>query len=548
MQRNLEDGYFLAEGLHYLDFLEALHKACNPVWYLEIGTQTGASLRLSSAKSISVDPAYRLSHEIMQNKPELYAYQETSDAFFKAERMKQIGARVDIAFLDGMHLFEYLLRDFIGTEKFCANTGIIMLHDCLPWNGPMAMRDRASAKTASWTGDVWKIVPVLKKYRPDLEIEILDAAPTGLVVVSNLDPRNTVLEDHYDEILKDFVDLTLDDYGVDRYFSALDIQGAADSKWLCAFPFELGQGWRTNPDISIKIAAPTHNKMAKWGDYHFARSLARAFCRLGHKTKICPIEDWYTDSRPGGIDLVLRGRANFNRQPGRLCLMWAISKNMRAVNYKNADHVFWASRPLFDAAEQERGDGKSSLLPQAFDHHLMKLAQSKPRNGLAFVGRARAGFARSSVVHAANADEDLRIWGPGWQGGDYEQFVVADGVPNEDLPKIYQTAAIVLNDHTATMKENGFLSNRVFDTLACGAIPLSEDVGWLPDDIADFVYVYHDQESFTACLARARSETPAKRQKRNALARKLATVHSFEARANEILAVAKTITGNATVA
>ncbi|WP_342071033.1 glycosyltransferase family protein [Yoonia algicola] len=498
-------------------------------------------MKLSSAKSISVDPAYRLSHEVMRNKPELYAYQETSDAFFKAGRLEQIGAQIDIAFLDGTHLFESLLRDFIATEKFCAKNGIVMLRGCLPWNEPMAMRDRGSAQTATWTGDVWKIVPVLKKYRPDLEIEILDAAPTGLVIVSNLDPHNTVLEDNYDEILRDFVSVSLQDYGVDRYFSALDIQSAADSKWLCAFPFELGKGWQSNPDISIKIAAPTRDKMTKWGDYHFARSLARAFCRLGHKATICPVEDWYADDRSGGIDLVLRGRANFRRQPGRLCLMWAISKNMRAVNYKNADHVFWASKKLFDAAENERGGGTSSLLPQAFDHHLMKLAQSRPRKGLAFVGRARAGFARSSVVHAAAANEALRIWGPGWKGSDYEQFVVADNVPNDDLPEIYQTAEIVLNDHTAIMKENGFLSNRVFDTLACGAIPLSEDVGWLPDDIADFVYVYHDQDSFEASLALARSEPLSKRRKRDGLAKKLATTHSFDARARQILAVAETI-------
>lgn len=541
MQRSLENGYVLADGMHYLGFIALLHQVIHPDWYLEIGTQTGASLKLSAAKSISVDPDYRLSHEVMHNKPALHAFQETSDAFFKAGRIKNLGAQIDLAFLDGMHLFEYLLRDFIGTEKCCAKNGLIMLHDCLPWNVAMAQRDRGSAKTAAWTGDVWKIVPVLKKYRPDLEIDVLDAAPTGLVIVSNLDPHNTVLEENYEAVLQEYLNITLHDYGIDRYFSSLDIQSAADSKWICAFPYELGEGWRANPDISIKIAAPTREKMVKWGDYHFARSLARAFCRLGYKAAICPEEDWYTHRRAGGIDLVLRGRANFHRQAGRLCLMWAISKTMRAVNYKNADHVFWASKQLFEKAKQEHPNGTFSLLPQAFDHDLMKLGQSTTRQGLAFVGRARAGFERSSVVHAAQTSKGLRIWGPGWKAGKYAPFVVAEGVPNDDLAEIYQTAEIVLNDHTATMKENGFLSNRVFDTLACGAIPLSEDVGWLPDDIADFVHLYHDQESFAAGLAAARAEPSAKRKKRDALARKLVDVHSFQARAVEIVKVAQAL-------
>ena len=541
MKRTLEDGYFLAQGMHYLNYIEAIHKVLQPKWYLEIGTQTGASLKLSEAKSISVDPAYRLTHEVMQNKPELHTYQETSDAFFKARRMKKIGAKIDLAFLDGMHLFEYLLRDFVGTEKFCSKDGVIMMHDCLPWDGPMAMRDRSLAKTSSWTGDVWKIVPILQKYRPDLEIEILDAEPTGLVIVSNLDPSNTVLEDNYDAILQEFMDVNLEEFGVERYFSSLDIQNVTDSKWLCAFPKELGGDWRTKPDISIKIAAPTRDKMTRWGDYHFARSLARAFCRMGHKTYICPVDDCYNHQTSGGIDLVLRGRANFNRQAQRLCFFWAISKRMRGLNYNNADHVFWASKKLYDEEKKGLGAGISTLLPQAFDQHLMTLDQPKSRKGTAFVGRARAGFERSSLAYAVAANEDLRIWGPGWKGGKYDRFVVAEGVPNEDLPSVYQAAEIVLNDHTVTMKDGGFLSNRVFDTLACGAIPISEDVGWLPADIADFVYVYHDQDSFQECLDLARAEPSSKRLKRKQFSKKLASLHSFEARASEILAVAKSM-------
>ncbi len=541
MKRVVEQGYFLAEGMHYLQFIEDMHQVLKPKWYLEIGTQTGASLKLSSAKSIAVDPGFRLSHEVMQNKPELYAYQETSDMFFKTGRLNQLRAKIDIAFLDGMHLFEFLLRDFIGTEKFCSKSGVILLHDCLPWNGPMAMRDRDLAETSSWTGDVWKIVPVLQKYRPDLEIDIVDAAPTGLVIVNKLDPTNTVLEENYERILNEFKEITLEYFGVDRYFSSLDVQSAAHSRWRCAFPHELGKGWRTNPDISIKIAPPTRGKMTRWGDYHYAQSLARAFCRLGHKAFVCSAEDWYVHQERGGLDLVLRGRANFRRVPGRLCFIWAISKKVRRQNYNNADHVFWASKQLYDQESNGRGAGISTLLPQAFDQQLMKPPLSEDREGVAFVGRARAGFERSSLFHAVEAKEDLRIWGPNWIGSEFGAYVVAESVSNESVPEIYQTSEIVLNDHTPMMKSYGFLSNRVFDTLACGAIPISEDVGWLPDDIADFVYVYQDQESFNASLALARSEPSSKQLARKKLSKKLPSLHSFDARAKDILRVLKSM-------
>ncbi|MDA9980285.1 glycosyltransferase, partial [Yoonia sp.] len=98
-------------------------------------------------------------------------------------------------------------------------------------------------------------------------------------------------------------------------------------------------------------------------------------------------------------------------------------------------------------------------------------------------------------------------------------------------------AKIVLNDHTKVMKDRGLLSNRVFDALACGAVPVSEDVGFIPDDIAEFVYTFKDEESFKAAMQAAKSETASKRERRTVLAKELARTHSFHARARTILDV-----------
>ncbi|MFP7672311.1 class I SAM-dependent methyltransferase [Marivita sp. S0852] len=544
MKRIAEDGCHLATGLQYLSFFERLHQTVKPDWYLEIGTQTGASLALSSAKSISVDPVYRLRQEVVGQKPALYAFQETSDAFFEADRLKTLGARVDMAFLDGMHLFEYLLRDFIGTEKHASQDGVILLHDCLPWNVAMTSRKRGQTKTSSWTGDVWKMVPILQKYRPDLTLEIVDAAPTGLVIVSSLDPSNRALEKNYDAILEEFLDVELDSYGVDRYFSSFPIQDAQTSRWMSEYPLDLGAGWENNPDICIKIAAPSQAKIENWGDYHFARGLARAFSRQGHRTTIASKDNWNTHTTPGGIDLVLRGRAQVPRIPGRKTLFWCISKGMRDMNYDEADHVFWASPTEMKEGMKGRAQGISTFLPQAFDADLMHPGDAKTRRGIVFVGRARAGEERKAIKFAKQAGEDVKIWGPGWRDGPYANYVVDDSVANADLPAIYQTAEIVLNDHTPVMQSRGLLSNRVFDALACGAIPVSEDVGFLPDDIAEFVYTFHDQESFETAIKKARSETANKRKKRVAFAKALAKAHSFDARARSILDVAASVNQN----
>ena len=69
-------------------------------------------------------------------------YQITSDAFFKdVDAISSLGGSPDIAFLDGMHLFEFLLRDFYNTESICDPSSVMILHDCLPLNEAMAHRD-----------------------------------------------------------------------------------------------------------------------------------------------------------------------------------------------------------------------------------------------------------------------------------------------------------------------------------------------------------------------------------------------------------------------
>ena len=217
--------------------------------------------------------------------------------------------------------------------------------------------------------------------------------------------------------------------------------------------------------------------MVKWGDYHFALGMARAFSELGHRVTIASRENWNKITTPGGIDVVLRGRAQVRRIPGRMCLFWAISKGMRDMNYNEADHVFWASPTEMAAGEKGRGKGISSFLPQAFDAHAMSPGSLQSRKDIVFVGRARSGVERVAVKYAVAVGEDVKIWGPGWRTTEYADYVVADGIANSDLHKIYHSAQIVLNNHTKVMKKRGILSNRVFDALACGAIPVSENVG-----------------------------------------------------------------------
>ena len=47
----------------------------------------------------------------------------------------------------------------------------------------------------------------LKRYRPDLDIFTIAAAPTGLTVVTGLDPSSRVLGEAYDEATRRLMDV-----------------------------------------------------------------------------------------------------------------------------------------------------------------------------------------------------------------------------------------------------------------------------------------------------------------------------------------------------
>jgi hypothetical protein len=68
-----------------------------------------------------------------------------------------------------------------------------------------------------WTGNVWRTALALKRFRPELTMTAIDAKPTGLLIVSRLEPENTILLDRYDEIEREMLSWSLDTIGVSGY-------------------------------------------------------------------------------------------------------------------------------------------------------------------------------------------------------------------------------------------------------------------------------------------------------------------------------------------
>lgn len=190
--------------MFYLEFLAKAHEILKPRGYLEIGVRYGDSLRLAQCPAIGIDPAYQIAgldpRKLIQAQGLATIYSDTSNGFFSSISDEVLGDffDIDFAFIDGMHLIENALRDFINIEDYSNPRTVVAFDDVLPYNQAIAARNQPPG---DWTGDVWKMIPILDTFRPDLAYVLVNTQPTGLLFVTNLDAESSTLDTHFDDIM-----------------------------------------------------------------------------------------------------------------------------------------------------------------------------------------------------------------------------------------------------------------------------------------------------------------------------------------------------------
>ncbi len=208
----VDPNYFPAHGLlaaidlpgeDYFRVLERIHAHLRPRTYVEIGVAQGDSIASvgPETRALGVDPEPKIEFELG---PNVKIFAQPSDDFFAQNdvRAELGGLPVDLAFIDGMHQFEFALRDFMNIEPLCTPDSTILVHDVYPLNELTAARDRV---TSFWSGDIWRLVLLLRKHRPDLVVHTIATHPTGLAIVRNLDPQSGYIREHLDRLVEEYL-------------------------------------------------------------------------------------------------------------------------------------------------------------------------------------------------------------------------------------------------------------------------------------------------------------------------------------------------------
>ncbi|MCP4965858.1 MAG: glycosyltransferase [bacterium] len=302
---------------------------------------------------------------------------------------------------------------------------------------------------------------------------------------------------------------------------------------------EIARGATTKPRLALKIGPPNWDAAPTWGDTHFATHFARALGRIGFATDVHVLSEWDApDKQDFDIVVHLRGLAPYVPKPGHFNILWIIShpRDVSVEECNRYDLVLVASAAFADELRAQLSVPVEVML-QATDTNLFKPDTTLVKNSgnVVFVGNSR-GQHRNAVKWALEQNIPLEIY-----GGDWDQIIGAgyakDPVPNDQLPGLYQSAAILVNDHWEDMAEKGFVSNRVFDALACGAFVISDWVAGMDDLFGEAVPMYKNAEELKELTELYAHDPEGRTELRTKGANTVRANHSFEARATDFVAL-----------
>jgi glycosyltransferase involved in cell wall biosynthesis len=279
----------------------------------------------------------------------------------------------------------------------------------------------------------------------------------------------------------------------------------------------------------------------RWGDTAFAGSLARRLWCQGVATDHFFHAHW-AEGCGADVRLVLRGDERAALDGAGVNALWILYGIESVTPEELAGYhlVYAASEPWAAAMTASTGTTVRPLL-QCTDTAVFHLPPPGAARdlGVIFVGHGKNQHlkGRQVVFDALAGGLRPRVWGPLWWGLIPDDLRQAEYVPNAQLGDLYRRARIVLNDHRPDMAANGFISNRLFDAVACGTRVVSDAIEGLEDLFHGAVQVYQSPEHLAwLCSEEGLREAFPSDAEMDEIAREVAERHSFEARAARLLA------------
>jgi hypothetical protein len=290
----------------------------------------------------------------------------------------------------------------------------------------------------------------------------------------------------------------------------------------------------------IRTSAPSGKESTQWGDTYFAEDLAVAFSELGTSANVLFRDQiLQRELRENAVVVTIRGVIPTRPVAGAINILWIISHPAQLTKreLKQFDFVFAASESWAQRYAKKWKVPISTLL-QATNSNLFNTSASPPNraNNLLFVGNTR-GIHRSAVRTASVSRDDLVVVGKGWEKYISRKQIKAQSLTHEQVANEYKNTKVVLCDHWSDMATQGFISNRIFDALACGATVISDYVAGIENYFDNSVITYNNPSELEVILKEVFSSNSENSVSKE-VAEDIAKNHTFLNRAQALISAA----------
>lgn len=286
----------------------------------------------------------------------------------------------------------------------------------------------------------------------------------------------------------------------------------------------------------IKTCIPNKDSLRTWGDYYLARSLGEALKRQGHEYQIQVMTEWYNDSdRDTDIVIFMRGLTKYRVKPHHYNIMWNISHPHMVTEkeYNSFDLILIASESYSEQLKDKLDPHVETFLQFTDKNTFHPDFREELKTNILFVGNSRKIY-RPIVKEAIENNLNISIFGQNWEGI-IPGKNIENWFPNDKLNQLYSSCEILLNDHWEDMKINGFINNRFFDAVACGAILINDNNPEISKLFPNAIIYNNETTSLLSVVNKIYQDFDLYKREAIKLQEAVLTQHTADNRAQELL-------------
>jgi glycosyltransferase involved in cell wall biosynthesis len=300
-----------------------------------------------------------------------------------------------------------------------------------------------------------------------------------------------------------------------------------------------------SPSFCLHLAARDKATAVAGGDLYLAGALTRALRCLGHDASL-RVEPDSAAAASFDVRLHMHGRRASPPTQGQISVLWLVSHPaaISEPDFEVYDLVLCGSPSMSRRLRSSLGTPVEEFLQFTDAERFRPSWDESVASDVLFVGNWR-GVLRQAVWDAVQLGRSVTVYGQGWAEL-VPELDPRGPVPNTELPKLYSSCRVLLTDHWDDMRANGFIANRVFDALACGAVVISDHMPELEEVLPNGVLTYRGPADLDEKLDRYLSDDEARERVASAGQTEVLSRHTAEARAATLVRLAAALCGTPT--